>query len=89
MSDLRVLVVGGGSWGTTVAHLAAHNTPTTLWARDGETIDAINRDHRNLRYLADYELHESLVATDDLEAAVADTDLLVLGVPTGCDPRDL
>lgn len=83
MSDLRVLVVGGGSWGTTVANLAAHNTPTTLWARDGETIEAINSQHRNLRYLADYELQESLVATDDLEAAVADTDLLVLGVPTG------
>ncbi len=83
MSDLRVLVVGGGSWGTTVANLAAHNTPTTLWARDDETIEAINSQHRNLRYLADYELHESLVATGDLEAAVADTDLLVLGVPTG------
>lgn len=83
MSDLRVLVLGGGSWGTTVAHLAAHNTPTTVWARDAETVEAINSRHRNLRYLPDYELHPDLAATTDLEAAVADTDLLVMGVPTG------
>lgn len=81
--SLRVLVAGGGSWGTTVAHLAAHNGPTTLWARDQATVDGINDDHRNHRYLPDYELHPELVATNDLAAAVADTDLLVLGVPTG------
>ncbi len=83
MSDLRVLVLGGGSWGTTVAHLAAHNTPTTLWARDQATVDDINTLHRNRRYLADYELHPDLGATADLETAVAETDLLVMGVPTG------
>lgn len=82
-APLRVLVAGGGSWGTTVAHLAAHNGPTTLWARDPETVEGINRDHRNHRYLPDHPLHPDLVATDDLAAAVAETDLLVLGVPTG------
>ncbi len=66
-----------------MAHLAAHNTPTTLWARDQATVDAINTDHRNHRYLSDYALHPDLTATTDLEAAVATTDLLVMGVPTG------
>lgn len=83
MSDLRVTVLGGGSWGTTVAHLAAHNTSTTLWARDQSTVDGINDRHRNLKYLADLELHHDLVATTDFAAAVASTDLLVMGVPTG------
>jgi glycerol-3-phosphate dehydrogenase (NAD(P)+) len=83
MLDLRVLVLGGGSWGTTVANLAAQNTPTTIWARDEETVRAINQEHRNLRYLPDFQLHPSLVATQDLTEAVAGTDLLVMGVPTG------
>jgi glycerol-3-phosphate dehydrogenase (NAD(P)+) len=82
-AELRVLVVGGGSWGTTVAHLAAHNGPTTLWARDQATVDGVNERHRNDRYLADYELHPRLRAESDLAAAVADADLLVMGVPTG------
>ncbi len=79
---LRVLVVGGGSWGTTVAHLCAHNAETTLWARDAGTVDAINADHLNPRYLPDFPLHPELAATVDLEAALDGTDLLVMGVPT-------
>ncbi len=83
VESLRVLVLGGGSWGTTVAHLCAHNAPTTLWARDENVVDAINNDHVNPRYLPDYRLHPTLTATTDLESAAADTDLVVLGVPTG------
>ena len=34
----HVSVIGGGSWGTTVASLAARNAPTTLWTRREEEI---------------------------------------------------
>ncbi|MFW2380510.1 MAG: NAD(P)H-dependent glycerol-3-phosphate dehydrogenase [Acidimicrobiales bacterium] len=80
---LRVTVLGGGSWGTTVAHLAAHNARTRIWARDDETVSSINAEHRNTRYLADFELHPELKASSDFEDVVANTDLLVMGVPTG------
>ena len=33
---INVAVIGAGSWGTTVAALAAVNTPTILWARRAE-----------------------------------------------------
>ncbi|MDH3296364.1 MAG: NAD(P)-dependent glycerol-3-phosphate dehydrogenase, partial [Acidimicrobiia bacterium] len=79
---LRVLVAGGGSWGTTVAHLCAHNAETTVWARDPETVTAINTEHRNPKYLLDHPLHKRLKATADLPGALADADLLVMGVPT-------
>ena len=42
--DVRVVVLGAGSWGTTVAHLAAHNTPTTLWARRTDVAEEIQPD---------------------------------------------
>lgn len=79
---IRVGVVGGGSWGTTVAHLAAHNAPTTLWARRADTVAEINADHVNSRYLADYTLHSSLRATTDLEELVHEADVIVMGVPS-------
>ncbi len=82
MSNLRVSVLGGGSWGTTVAHLCAHNTPTLIWARDEATVAGINERHVNEKYLPDYELHPNLRATTDFEEAVRDTDLLIMGVPT-------
>lgn len=46
-----VAVLGGGSWGTTVASLAALNTETILWARDPETAREITEQHTNTRYL--------------------------------------
>jgi len=79
---IRVGVIGGGSWGTTVAHLAAHNAPTTLWARRADTCEEINRDHRNSRYLEGYDLHPSLRADADLGDVVGNADVIVMGVPS-------
>ncbi len=80
--DIRVAVVGAGSWGTTVASLAAQNTPTVLWARRPELAEEIDRDHRNGTYLADYSLPEQLRATADLAEAVSVADVLVMAVPS-------
>lgn len=48
---LKVGLLGGGSWGTTVAALAAKNCVTKIWARRQETVDDININHRNELYL--------------------------------------
>ncbi len=79
---MRVVVVGGGSWGTTVAHLSAHNAPTVLWCRDREVAAAVDERSQNPRYLDGYQLHPDLTATTDLEKAVGSADLLVMGVPS-------
>jgi len=79
---VRVTVLGGGSWGTTVASLAATNTDTLLWARDADVADEINAEHRNTRYLEDRLLTESLRATSDLAEAAEFADVLVVGLPT-------
>ncbi|MGI8662973.1 MAG: NAD(P)H-dependent glycerol-3-phosphate dehydrogenase [Acidimicrobiales bacterium] len=79
---IRVAVIGAGSWGTTVAHLAAHNTPTVLWARRKELADQIALEHRNGDYLAPFELHADLEATSSLDEAVCEADVVVMGVPS-------
>jgi len=79
---LRVAVLGAGSFGTTVAHLAARNAPTTLWCRRAETAEEVGREHTNERYLPGYRLSESLRATASLEEAVQGADLIVMGVPS-------
>ncbi len=79
---MRVVVLGGGSWGTTVAHLAAHNTPTVLWCRDEDVASGISDRNENIRYLSGFELHPELTATTDIGRAVGAADLLVVGVPS-------
>jgi glycerol-3-phosphate dehydrogenase (NAD(P)+) len=82
MRSVHVTVLGSGSWGSTVASLAAGNTPTTLWARDQAVADEIESDRTNSRYLGDKLLHRSLRATADLGTAVEQADVLVVGLPT-------
>jgi glycerol-3-phosphate dehydrogenase (NAD(P)+) len=78
----HVSVIGGGSWGTTVASLAARNAPTTLWTRRHEVAEEIERDHSNSAYLPGESLDPELRATTDLEHAVSTADVLVMGVPS-------
>jgi glycerol-3-phosphate dehydrogenase (NAD(P)+) len=78
----KVAVIGAGSWGTAVASITAANAPTWLWARRPELADEIERHHRNSAYLDDVTLPESLRGTSDLEEAVTDADVVVMGVPS-------
>ena len=79
---LSVAVVGAGSWGSTVASIAAHNCPTMLWARNAEIAEEINASGTNTRYLGTSRLHRDLRATASMEEAVRAADVLVMGVPS-------
>jgi len=78
----KLAVIGGGSWGTTVASIASRKASVTLWARSHNTVDEINRDHRNSRYLGDANLNAALTATADIEAAVHGADAVIMAVPS-------
>ena len=56
---MRVAVIGAGSWGTTIACLAAADADVILWARRAELADRINADHENPDYLAGFPLPEA------------------------------
>ena len=79
---MHVAVLGGGSWGTTMASLLAPRHPTVLWARNPDLAKSVNEDRVNAAYLPGFRLPDELRATADLAVAVADADLLVVGVPT-------
>ncbi len=82
MSNLKVGLLGGGSWGTTVATLVARNAPVVLWARNAETVQEINTRHSNETYLPGARLPEKLRATADIGEAVAGADVIVMGIPS-------
>ncbi|MFZ9627890.1 MAG: NAD(P)H-dependent glycerol-3-phosphate dehydrogenase [Ilumatobacteraceae bacterium] len=79
---ITVAVIGAGSWGTTIASLAADNTPTVLWARRPELAERIDRDHVNPDYLPGFGLSSQLRATASMADAVGSADVLVMAVPS-------
>ena len=82
MQELKIAVLGGGSWGTTVASLVTRNAPVTLWARNPETVEEINTRHSNETYLPGATLPDKLVATNDIGEAVSGADVIVMGIPS-------
>ena len=79
---MKVAVLGGGSWGSTVASLTARNTPTLLWARNSDTVEEINKNHTNHRYLKDAKLYAGLEARYTIKETVQDADVIVMGIPS-------
>lgn len=87
--EMKVAALGGGSWGTTVAHLCAHNATTQLFARRPEVIEGIQQSNENPRYLPGYDLHPELSASGDIEEVVDGADVLVMGVASAGFPETL
>lgn len=81
-SKLKVSVMGGGSWGTTVASLVSRNAPVTLWARNADTVAEINAKHTNETYLPGATLPEALQATNSIADAASAADVVIMGIPS-------
>lgn len=81
--ELDVLVVGGGSFGTSLAHiLAILGRRVKLWVRRDEQAGEINAEHTNSRYLEGFSLSEKLVATSDLAQGVRNAKIVLVVVPS-------
>ena len=81
-TKLRLAFLGGGSFGTAMANLAARNgCDTTLWVRNKRTVKAMVKTQTNKKYLPGYKLDDSLKYSHDLAAAVKDKDIVFIAVP--------
>ncbi|GAA5003647.1 NAD(P)H-dependent glycerol-3-phosphate dehydrogenase [Acinetobacter puyangensis] len=80
---LRVTVLGGGSFGTAMANLAARNgCDTMMWIRDAASATEIQNSRVNKRYLPDFTLEQSLKVVSDLELAIRDRDIILIAIPS-------
>jgi glycerol-3-phosphate dehydrogenase (NAD(P)+) len=79
---VKVVVVGGGSWGTAFSCLLRdRGHEVTLACRDPEQVRAIRETGHNPRYLTSADLRRVEAATID-EAPLVDSELAVLAVPS-------
>ena len=79
---MRIVVVGGGSWGTAFSRLLADREhDVTLACRDPEQARAIRETGRNPRYLRIVDLR-GIPAAPLAEAPVAEADVVVVALPS-------
>ena len=79
----KAAVLGGGSFGTSLAELVARRgQEVMLWVRRTEQAEAINSTRRNPQYLSDFELNPLLKATSSLDEALKNADWVIVAVPS-------
>ena len=79
---MKIVVVGGGSWGTAFSRLLAdRGHDVTLACRDPEQARAISETGRNPRYLGIVDLR-GIPAAPLAEAPVAQADVVVVALPS-------
>ena len=78
----RIGVIGGGAFGTALACVVRRKGhDTTVWVREPEVVEAINREALNPVYLKGVPLAPGIVATGDLARAAVGADFLLLVPP--------
>jgi glycerol-3-phosphate dehydrogenase (NAD(P)+) len=78
----RIGVIGGGAFGTALACVVRRSGhDTVIWAREPEVVSTINQDAANPVFLPGVRMVPGIVATNDLAAAAAGADFLLLAPP--------
>ena len=79
----QIVVLGAGSWGTTIAKVIAEGgTEVILWARREALAQEIQETGRNGDYLPGIDLPENLLVTSDTEKALRGASQIYLAIPS-------
>ena len=80
---MKIAVIGGGSWGTALARLAAQKGHVvSLWAYEEEVVRSILRVHENTRYLPGVPLPKTIVPSQDIQQVLEKARYVLFVVPS-------
>ncbi|KAJ6885208.1 hypothetical protein NC652_032029 [Populus alba x Populus x berolinensis] len=80
----KVVVLGGGSFGTAMAAHVAYRKSSLevqMLLRDPLLCQSINENHCNCKYFPEHKLPDNVIATTDAKAALLDADFCLHAVP--------
>lgn len=84
MADFkRIAVLGGGSFGTVIANIAAQNGHhVKQWMRDSARVDEVLQTRENKRYLPGYPLSDNLTPSSDIQQVLEGAELVFVAIPS-------
>ena len=79
----KVAVLGGGSFGTVLANIAASNgSDVYLWVRDSEQALRINSEGANSVYHPELKLSSNIHASEDLNEVIKGSSIILVATPS-------
>jgi len=81
--EVKIAVVGGGSWGTALANLLAEKGyPVDFWVYEAEVKKQITDDRENRIFLPGCPLSQNLTPSNDLGAVVSGKNFVLVVTPS-------
>ena len=82
-NNIHVAVLGGGSFGTVLANIAASNGyQVRLWVRDADQALRINSEGANATYHPELKLSDNITADDNLASVVKESQYILVATPS-------
>ena len=82
-ASIKVAVLGGGSFGTVLANIAASNGyEVSLWVRDSEQALRINSEGANSTYHPELQLSSNISASEKLDDVMDGSSLVFIATPS-------
>jgi len=81
--QLKVAIIGSGSWATALAKIILHNVPRINWfIRSEETIDYFKKYHHNPKYISDIEFDISRIDFyNSIDDAINGSEVVIFAIP--------
>ena len=79
----KIAVLGGGSFGTVLANIAASNGyDVSLWVRDSDQALRINSEGANAIYHPELQLSSNIEASENLESVIKNANIVLIATPS-------
>ncbi len=80
---MNLTFLGSGSFGTALAVIySKYNFDIKMYDRNADVVEGINKDRRNIKYLTNISIPEKVFATNNIDEAIKDADIVFFSVPS-------
>lgn len=80
--ERKVIVIGSGNWGTTLALLFSQKNKVYLWTIDQKEADKLNKNHENRDFLPGVKLPENIIIEKKFTRTINPDDIVVIVIPS-------
>jgi len=77
----KIIVIGSGNWGTTLALLFSQRNKIYLWTIDQKEADSINKTHES-KFLPGITLPENIIVEKKFSHKINENDIVIIAIPS-------